>query len=48
MPRRYVDYLPTDGFTALHAISSIGSFGLGLSTLPFLWNVFRATGTAAW
>ena len=29
MPRRYVDYLPTDGFTTLNAISSIGAFVLG-------------------
>jgi cytochrome c oxidase subunit 1 len=42
MPRRYVDYLPTDGFTTLHAISSVGAFLLGVSTLPFLWNVFRS------
>ena len=42
MPRRYVDYLPTDGFTTLNAISSIGAFILGLSTLPFLWNVFKS------
>jgi cytochrome c oxidase subunit I len=42
MPRRYVDYLPTDGFTTLHAISSVGAFVLGLSTLPFLWNVFKS------
>ena len=41
MPRRYVDYLPTDGFTTLNAISSIGAFVLGASTLPFLWNVFQ-------
>jgi cytochrome c oxidase subunit 1 len=39
MPRRYVDYLPTDGFTTLHVISSIV---LGLSTLPFLWNVLHS------
>ena len=42
MPRRYVDYLPTDGFTTLNAISSIGAFILGLSTLPFLWNVVKS------
>jgi cytochrome c oxidase subunit I len=42
MPRRYADYLPTDGFTTLNAISSIGAFILGLSTLPFLWNVFKS------
>ena len=42
MPRRYADYLPTDGFTVLNAISSIGAFVLGASTLPFIWNVFRS------
>jgi cytochrome c oxidase subunit 1 len=42
MPRRYVDYLPTDGFTTLNTISSIGAFLLGVSTLPFLWNVFTS------
>jgi cytochrome c oxidase subunit I len=42
MPRRYVDYLPSDGFTTLHAISSAGAFLLGLSTLPFLWNVMKS------
>ena len=41
MPRRYADYLPTDGFTTLNVISSIGAFVLGASTLPFIWNVFR-------
>ncbi len=42
MPRRYADYLPSDGFTTLNMISSIGAFVLGASTLPFLWNVFRS------
>ena len=42
MPRRYADYLPTDGFTTLNTISSIGAFVLGISTLPFLWNVFKS------
>ncbi|MET7622522.1 cytochrome c oxidase subunit I [Streptomyces sp. NPDC005408] len=41
MPRRYADYLAADGFTLLNTISSIGSFLLGLSTLPFLYNVWR-------
>jgi cytochrome c oxidase subunit 1 len=41
MPRRYADYLPSDGFTTRHMASSIGAFVLGASTLPFLWNVFR-------
>ncbi len=42
MPRRYADYLPSDGFTTLNTISTVGAFILGLSTLPFLWNVFRS------
>ncbi|MBX9392183.1 cytochrome c oxidase subunit I [Streptomyces sp. TRM72054] len=41
MPRRYADYLPTDGFTLLNALSSVGAFLLGVSTLPFLYNVWR-------
>ncbi|MGK5629127.1 aa3-type cytochrome oxidase subunit I [Streptomyces sp. URMC 123] len=40
MPRRYADYLASDGFTALNTVSTIGSFLLGLSTLPFLYNVW--------
>jgi cytochrome c oxidase subunit I len=43
MPRRYANYLATDGFTALNTISSIGAFILGLSTLPFLYNVWKTT-----
>jgi cytochrome c oxidase subunit I len=43
MPRRYADYLTADGFTVLNTISTIGSFLLGLSTLPFLYNVWRTT-----
>ncbi|MYS84665.1 cytochrome c oxidase subunit I [Embleya scabrispora] len=41
MPRRYADYLASDGFTTLNTISSIGAFLLGLSTLPFLLNVWK-------
>jgi cytochrome c oxidase subunit 1 len=40
MPRRYADYLPTDGFSTLNLISSIGAFILGVSVLPFLANVW--------
>ena len=29
MPRRYADYLPSDGFTTLNTFSTIGSFVLG-------------------
>jgi len=42
MPRRYSDYLPTDGFTALNTVSTIGSFILGAATLPFLYNVWKS------
>ncbi|GAB2625754.1 cytochrome c oxidase subunit I [Streptomyces capparidis] len=40
MPRRYVDYLASDGFTTLNVVSTIGAFLLGLSTLPFVYNVW--------
>jgi len=42
MPRRYFDYLDTDGFTALNMVSTIGSFVLGASTLPFVYNVWKS------
>ncbi len=42
MPRRYADYLPSDGFTVLNMISSVGSFILGVSMLVFIWNVVRS------
>ncbi|MFF8614185.1 cytochrome c oxidase subunit I [Streptomyces sp. NPDC015350] len=41
MPRRYADYLAADGFTVLNTVSSVGAFLLGISTLPFLHNVWR-------
>ncbi|MGC4933095.1 cytochrome c oxidase subunit I [Gordonia sp. DT30] len=42
MPRRYADYLPSDGFTTLNVVSTVGAFILGVSTIPFLWNAFRS------
>ncbi|MBV2364449.1 cytochrome c oxidase subunit I [Streptomonospora nanhaiensis] len=39
-PRRYADYLPSDGFTELNMVSSIASFVLGASTLVFFANVW--------
>ncbi|MGA6166436.1 cytochrome c oxidase subunit I [Amycolatopsis magusensis] len=42
MPRRYADYLVTDDFLVLNMISTVGAFVLGLSVLPFLWNVLRS------
>ncbi|SFK50230.1 cytochrome c oxidase subunit I [Geodermatophilus ruber] len=38
MPRRYVNYLPSDGFTTLHVISTVGAFVLGVSVIPFFFN----------
>lgn len=42
MPRRYADYLPTDGFQGLNVVSTIGAFILGASMFPFVWNVFKS------
>ena len=42
MPRRYADYLPTDGFTGLNTFSTIGSFVLGASLIPFIYNVYKS------
>jgi len=42
MPRRYADYLPSDGFTTLNMVSTLGAFVLGLSMLPFIWNVWKS------
>ena len=41
MPRRYADYLPEDGFELYNRISSIGSLILGLSVIPFVYNVYK-------
>jgi len=42
MPRRYVDYLATDEFTTLNTVSTIGSFILGASVIPFVYNVVKS------
>jgi cytochrome c oxidase subunit 1 len=42
MSRRYANYLPSDGFTTLNTVSTIFSFILGASTLPFLYNVVKS------
>ncbi|MBA4505370.1 cytochrome c oxidase subunit I [Corynebacterium sanguinis] len=42
MPRRYADYLDTDGFTLLNQVSTVGAFILGVGMLPFIWNVFKS------
>jgi cytochrome c oxidase subunit 1 len=41
MPRRVANYLESDGWTTLNRISSVGAFLTGISTLFFLWNVWR-------
>jgi cytochrome c oxidase subunit 1 len=46
MPRRYVDYLPEDGFTWMNQVSTAGSVLLALSTLPFLINVYLTSKNA--
>ncbi len=42
MARRYADYLEQDGFTTLNMISTVGSFIVGISILPFFWNVWKS------
>jgi len=42
MPRRYADYLPQDGFTTLNQVSTVGSFLLAASMLPFFYNVWMS------
>jgi cytochrome c oxidase subunit 1 len=46
MPRRYVDYLESDGFTTLNMISTVGAIVLALSTLVFIYNVYKTYRTA--
>ena len=41
-PRRYANYLPSDGFTTLNVVSTIGAFVLGVSTLPFIYNLWKS------
>jgi cytochrome c oxidase subunit 1 len=42
MPRRYYDYSPLDGWGPLNMISTVGSFIIGVSTLPFVYNVWKS------
>jgi cytochrome c oxidase subunit I len=41
MPRRVASYPPIGDWELWNRISSVGAFLLGISTLPFLWNVWR-------
>ena len=40
MQRRIADYGSWEGFTLFNQISTFGAFLLGVSMLPFLWNVW--------
>ncbi|MBW3086087.1 putative cytochrome c oxidase subunit 1 [Austwickia sp. TVS 96-490-7B] len=41
MARRYGDYLVEDGFQPLNIVSTVGSVLLGLSFLPFFYNMWK-------
>jgi cytochrome c oxidase subunit 1 len=43
MPRRYGDYLESDNFTTLNQVSTVGAVLLTISTLIFLYNVYKTT-----
>ncbi|MBO0830000.1 MAG: cbb3-type cytochrome c oxidase subunit I, partial [Streptosporangiales bacterium] len=40
MPRRIADYAASDGFTWENDVSTLGAFILGVSMLPFLYNIW--------
>ena len=40
MPRRYADYLVSDGFTTLNVISSVGAAILAVAMIPWLMNIY--------
>lgn len=46
MPRRYPDYLVSDGFQLMNQISTAASFLLGASMIPFAWNIWKTWRTA--
>jgi cytochrome c oxidase subunit 1 len=39
-PRRYADYLATDGFTFMNMVSTVGAALLALSMIPFFINIW--------
>ncbi|MGH3320655.1 MAG: aa3-type cytochrome oxidase subunit I [Streptosporangiaceae bacterium] len=41
MPRRIADYSFANGWSTLNTVSTLGAYLLGLSTLPFLYNVWK-------
>ncbi len=46
MPRRYASYQPQDGFTWMNQLSTVGAMILGVSMLPFIFNVYVTARTA--
>jgi cytochrome c oxidase subunit I len=40
MPRRIADYASDAGWNDWNLLATIGGFIIGISILPFLWNVF--------
>ena len=46
MPRRYATYQPQDGFTWMNQLSTVGAMILGVSMLPFIFNVYITARTA--
>ena len=40
MPRRYATYQPEDNFTWMNQLSTLGAMILGVSMIPFLFNVY--------
>jgi len=41
-PRRYADYLASDGFTFMNMVSTVGSGLLALSMIPFFLNIWQS------
>ncbi len=46
MPRRYASYQPEDGYTWMNQVSTVGAMILGVSMLPFIFNVYITARTA--
>src|SRR6266496_1843846 len=42
MPRRIARYQPDLGWNGLNALSTLGSFLVGVALLLFIWNVWRS------
>jgi len=42
MPRRVQSYTETEGLSFLNAMSTVGSFLIGVSTLFFIWNLWAS------